>query len=122
MISGQKGSQDLPIAICNGSLNSDLPELSRNDLQELPYTKLQGLTFTNLVPAQPDALKFLFLAVQAAGYTVHAKFVRCHTNGTARRGARAFCVACRRRMCYADQKSDAIVAVMWGMFDYSPNQ
>ena len=54
------------------------------------------------VPAQSDALKFLFLAVQAAGYTVHAEFVLSHTNGTARRGARAFCVACRRRMCYAD--------------------
>ena len=49
-----------------------------------------------------DAFKFLFLVVQAAWYTVHTEFVSCHTNGTARRGARAFCVACRRRMCYAD--------------------
>ena len=60
-----------------------------------------------MCPAQPDALKSLFLAVQAAGYTVHAEFVPCHTNGTARRGARAFCVACRRRMCYADDMNKA---------------
>ena len=77
-------------------------------------------------PAQPDALKFLFLAVQAAGYTVHAEFVQCHTNGTARRGARAFCVACRRRMCYADiqqsQLQDAFMhwpqRVQWSYQDH----
>ena len=42
------------------------------------------------------------LRLAGARYIVHAEFVHCHTNGTARRGARAFCVACRRRMCYAD--------------------
>ena len=38
-------------------------------------------------------------------YIVHAEVVQCHTNGTARTGARAFCVACRCRMCYADRVS-----------------
>ena len=42
------------------------------------------------------------LGLTGARYIVHAEFVQCHTNGTARRGARAFCVACGCRMCYAD--------------------
>ena len=42
------------------------------------------------------------LGTYGARYIVHAEFVQCHRIGTARRGARAFCVACRRRTCYAD--------------------
>ena len=36
-----------------------------------------------LCPAQPDTLVLLAMVVKAAGYIVHAKFVLCHTVGTA---------------------------------------
>ena len=38
-------------------------------------------------PLSPTPRSFIFLVVKAAGYTMHAEFVQCHTVGTAYSGA-----------------------------------